>query len=218
MTFRYTFENNDYNRDLEYDIRNGVLVPLYRSYKFHRLELNWSEHLRLPISRHTLSLSVRGGAITGGEADTIFHFYGGGMVGLKGYPFYSIEGSRVLQFSGAYRFPLATNLDTRFLQFYFTKLYASVFAEVGDAWTGGFSAAKWRKDAGVELRLESFSFYSYPTRISVAGAYGFDSFTRNVQGQSITYGKEWRFYLNILFDFNFGEPFGRKMEDVRYKR
>ncbi len=214
IAFRYTFENNDYNRDLEYDIRNGVLVPLYRGYKFHRLELNWSEHLRLPISRHTLSLSVRGGAITGGEADTIFHFYGGGMVGLKGYPFYSIEGSRVLQFSGAYRFPLATNLDTRFLQFYFTKLYASVFAEVGDAWTGGFSAAKWRKDAGVELRLESFSFYSYPTRISVAGAYGFDRFTRNVQGQSITYGKQWRFYLNVLFDFNFGEPWGNRIQQA----
>jgi hypothetical protein len=211
VAFRYTYENNDYNRDLEYDIQNGMLVPRYLPYRFHRWELNWAEHFRMPFDRHTLSLSARGGMITGGAADTIFHFYAGGLIGLKGYPFYSIEGTRVLQFSGAYRFPIATALDTRFLQFYFTKLYASVFAEVGDAWTGGFSSATWRKDAGVELRLEAFSFYSYPTRISLAGAYGFDQFTRQIQGETITYGKEWRFYLSILFDFNFGEPFGKRM-------
>ncbi len=217
VSFRYTYENNDYNRDLEYDVQNGMLVPRYLPYRFHRWELNWAEHLRMPFDRHTLSLSARGGVITGGAADTIFHFYAGGLVGLKGYPFYAIEGTRVLQLSGAYRFPLATALDARFLQFYFTKLYASIFAEVGDAWTGGSSAARWRKDAGLELRLEAFSFYSYPTRISLAGAYGFDRFTRQIQGERITYGKEWRFYLSILFDFNFGEPIARGVQGMRWK-
>jgi len=62
-----------------------------------------------------------------------------------------------------------------------------------------------KRDAGIELRLEAFSFYAYPTRISIAGAYGFDKFTRNIQGVAVTYGKEWRFYLGVLFDFDISE-------------
>jgi len=95
VRFRATYESNKYNKDLEYDIVNGILVPLYNNYNFMRWELSWNEHIRMPFERNTLNLSLRAGAITGGAADTIFHFYGGGMVGLKGYPFYSIEGTRI---------------------------------------------------------------------------------------------------------------------------
>ncbi len=202
IRFRATYEANEYNRDLEYDVVDGILVPRYNDYRFWRWELNWNEHLRMPFERHTLNLSLRGGAITGGEADTIFHFYGGGMVGLRGYPFYSIEGTRVALAQIAYRFPLAQKLDFRLLHMYFTKLYASAFAEAGDAWTGGLDRARFRKDVGVELRLEAFSWYAYPTRFSFMAAYGLDEFERRVQGETIRYGKEWRLYFNILFDFD----------------
>jgi hypothetical protein len=57
----------------------------------------------------------------------------------------------------------------------------------------------------VELRLESFSFYSYPTRIFLNAAYGFDQFTRLVRSrnQLVTYGKEWNIYFGVLFGFDF---------------
>jgi hypothetical protein len=105
-----------------------------------------------------------------------------------------------------YRFPLVQNIDFRFLPFYFDKLYASVYADVGNAWTGSSPGLKeLKRDVGVQLRLESFSFYSYPTRIFFDATYGFDRFDHYVRSvnQTVTYGKEWRFYFGILFGFDF---------------
>jgi len=138
--------------------------------------------------------------------DTIFHFYAGGLIGMRGYPFYAIDGNNVATVTATYRFPIATELNFRILQFYFTKLYGSVFADLGNAWNGPTPSIKsWRRDAGFELRLESFSFYSYPTRIFVSGAYGFDQFTRRVTDVDVVYGREWRFYLGVLFGFELNQ-------------
>ena len=126
---------------------------------------------------------------------------------MKGYPFYSLGGNELAVAGLNYRFPLIDDIDVRFLQFYFSKLYASVFGDVGNAWTAGSEKpGHFKRDAGAELRLESFSFYSYPTRIFLSAAYGFDQFTRLVRSnnnQPVTYGKEWRVYFGILFGFDF---------------
>jgi hypothetical protein len=54
------------------------------------------------------------------------------------------------------------------------------------------------------LRLESYSFYSYPTRFFFDAAYGFNRFDRYVRSANefVTYGKEWRFYFGVLFGFD----------------
>lgn len=202
ISLRYSRELNKYNRDLEYDDSHGYLVPLYKNENFHRLELQWNEHVKLPWDRQTLSLGLHAGTIQGMQADTIFNFYAGGFIGMRGYPFYAIEGNHLATVSMTYRFPLWTTIDTRFLQFYFTKLFASVFADAGNAWNGNPpSLSRWKTDAGFEFRLEAFSFYAFPTRIFFSGAYGFDRFTRSIRDVNVTYGKEWRFYLGVLFGF-----------------
>ncbi len=202
ISLRYSRELNKYNRDLEYDDSQGYLVPIYRNENFNRVELQWNEHIKLPWDRQTLSLGVHGGTIQGMRADTIFNFYAGGFIGMRGYPFYSIEGNQLATFNLTYRFPLWSTINTRILQFYFTKLYGSFFADVGNAWDGDIPAMEqWKKDVGFELRLEAFSFYAFPTRIFFAGAYGLDRFTRNIRDVDVTYGKEWRFYLGVLFGF-----------------
>jgi len=125
---------------------------------------------------------------------------------MKGYPFYSLGGNEMAALHAAYRFPITRSLDFRFLQFYFTKLYGSVFGDFGNAWMGETPALRnWKKDAGLELRLEAFSFYSYPTRFFVSGAYGFDRFSKTVNNVTVTYGREWNFYLGILFGFEIRE-------------
>ena len=206
VMFRYSYELNQYNKNGDFDIVNGALVPHYTDYDFHRLELVWNEHLALPFPKQTLTLSVRRGTIPGQGADTIFHFYAGGLIGMRGYPYYAIDGNDVATASATYRFPLWTDINFRVLEFYFTKLYGSFFGDVGDAWTGPTPPLdRWRKDAGFELRLESFSFYSYPTRFFFSGAYGFDRFTESINSVNVTYGREWRFYFGILFDFEITE-------------
>ena len=105
-----------------------------------------------------------------------------------------------------YRFPVWERIDLRFLQFYFDKLYAAVYADAGTAWTGGsIYGRQVVRDAGAELRLESFSFYAYPTRVFFNATYGFDTYSRYVQNddQVVTYGAEWQYHFGILFGFDF---------------
>jgi hypothetical protein len=60
--------------------------------------------------------------------------------------------------------------------------------------------ADFKRDVGIQLRLSGFSFYAYPTAISLDFVYGLDEF-KVVDSQDVAhrYGKEWRSYLTILF-------------------
>jgi outer membrane protein assembly factor BamA len=187
-------------------VSGGELVHLYEQPNFHKIDFNWRESRRLPWGKHTLSAQLRGGTIFGPAVDDFFDFYVGGLAGMKGYPFYSMGGNEYALANVTYRFPLFENIDTRVMQLYFDKLYAAFYGDVGAAWTGGgLSGKKFKRDAGVELRLEAFSYYSYPTRVFFNATYGFDQFNRYIEndGTTVTYGKEWNFHFGILFGFDF---------------
>jgi hypothetical protein len=199
-------EFNKFNGDGEYTINSGGgLSPVYKDINFTRIEARWKEHIPFFLRNHSLTLAARGGTILGPAVDEFFDFYAGGLPGMKGYPFYSLGGNEFAMAGLAYRFPILHNIDLRILNFYFDKLYATVYGTIGDAWTGDVPAFKdFKADAGAELRLESFSFYSFPTRIFFNAAYGFDTFTKYIPSQNttVTYGKDWSFYFGILFDFD----------------
>jgi hypothetical protein len=104
LRMRIGREWNKFNGDGEYEITSTGLQPLYKDVNFTRVELQWKEHLPLFFKNHTLSLSARGGSILGPPVDEFFDFYAGGLVGMKGYPFYAIGGNEMAAF-GIYRFP-----------------------------------------------------------------------------------------------------------------
>ncbi len=178
----------------------------YQKYDFVKFELLWKEHIPLPIRLHTLTLSLNTGVIFGPEVDDFFDYYAGGLVGMRGYPFYALGGNRTAALGVNYRFPLIQNIDVRILGLYFDKLYGSVFGDLGNSWSDRRipSLDTFKKDVGAELRLESFSFYAYPTRIFLSAAYGLDRFDRYIRhlDQTVTYGKEWRVYFGVLFGFD----------------
>jgi Tol biopolymer transport system component len=206
VIFRYAYENNKFNPEGEFDFTSGLAVPLYQRFVFHRAEFSWNEYAGLPFRYHTLTLSLRAAGIIGKTVDSFFDVYAGGLVGMKGYPFYSLGGNTNAAGTLTYRFPISRKLDFRFLQFFFTKLYASAFVDFGNAWTGKVPRlTDWKSDAGFELRLEAFSFYAYPTRFFFSGAYGFDEFTRTFAGIPVRYGHEWRWYFGVLFGFELGQ-------------
>ena len=62
---------------------------------------------------------------------------------------------------------------------------------------------KFKKGAGAELRIQMNSFYLFPTSVFFNASYGFDKFDRKVKEETVTYGREWRFYGGILFGFDF---------------
>lgn len=94
-------------------------------------------------------------------------------------------------------------MDFRIAPLYFDKLYLSVFGDFGNAWDGDVSLSDFKKDVGAELRLQTNSFYIFPTSIFFSAAYGLDQFTRTFQNTPVTYGKEWNFYFGMLFGFDF---------------
>ncbi len=217
ITLRYNYEFDKYNPTDSAEYKNGMRVPIYLRPSFHRVEVSWNEHLALPMPKHTLTFSVHGASTLGKRVDDFFDSYAGGFTGMRGYQFYGLGGNDIGVVGATYRFPLWTTLNFRFLQFYFTKLYGSVFADMGDSWTGPApSVSDWKRDAGFELRLEAFSFYQYPTRIFFSGAYGFDRFTRTFRSQDVMYGKEWRFYLGVLFDFELN-PISQTFQHLTYR-
>ncbi len=205
IRLQHHYEFNKFNSTGNYEVENGLLLPKYEWFKFHRLELNWREHFKLPLWKHTLSARLHVGSILGPPVDNFFDFYIGGLEGMKGYPFYSLGGNEFGSFKLSYQFSISNNMDFRILHIYFDKLYASVYGDVGNAWTNeSIKGIKFKRDAGFEIRLESFSWYSFPTRLFFNGSYGFDRFERTVRDgtSSVTYGKEWRFYFGILFGFD----------------
>jgi hypothetical protein len=214
LSLKYFYESDKYNPSDSAEYKNGFRIPIYTKYNIHRLELNWVEHIALPLYKQTLTLGLNAAGILGDSVDDFFDYYAGGLIGMRGYPFYAIGGNKTIVLSAAYRFPIATELNFRILQFYFKKLFGSVFYDIGDAWsvkTPSFD--QWKRDVGFELRLETFSFYAYPTRIFFSGAYGLDRFSRNVRDintTTIQYGREWRFYLGVLFGFELNDILPRQ--------
>ncbi len=214
FSLKYFFEFDKFNPTDSTSTSSGFRVPVYTNYNISRFELAWNEHIALPFPRHTLSFALNASGILGPTIDEFFDYYAGGLIGMRGYSFYALGGNKTITLNTTYRFPIATKLDFRILQIYFSKLYGSVFYDIGNAWSGEIpSIDQWKQDVGFELRLETFSFYAYPTRIFFSGAYGLNRFSRDVQDINTTtvqYGHEWRFYLGILFGFELNDIMPRQ--------
>ncbi len=200
---RYDYESSDINP--EYTVENdGSIITKYTHNKLHKLEGEWIESFGLFNNQHSLSLKLRGGTIFGPEVDNFYNLYVSGITGMKGYPFFALGGGRIASLNITYRFPLFENIDLRISPLYFDKLYLGLYADIGDAWEEDkVHLNELKKDAGIEIRLQAFSFYAFPTSIFFNAAYGFDKFTKTFRGEKVTYGKEWRLYFGVLFGYNF---------------
>jgi hypothetical protein len=205
----YDYEFNNFNPDGDYEIdrNSGLLVPLYKDLNFHRFDANFLLAAQLPWLNHSLSLRMRAATILGEEVDDFFNYYAGGITGMQGYTYYALGGNELATAQLTYRFPIIPSMDFRLGHILFDKLYGGVFFDIGDAVMAPeqFNASSLKKDIGFELRLETFSFSMYPTRIFFSGAYGIDEFTRTFQFTDVTYGKEWRWYFGMLFGFDLSD-------------
>ncbi len=175
----------------------GTIVEKYKHYNYEQVLLDWKEYLPFFWDNQSIVLHLRAGIIDQ-PIESFYNFFAGGLDGLKGYPYYSIEGRKLLQLGLAYRFPLFKKIGVRFLFMNFDRLYLSLYGDAGNAWDrGNIRSIKWRRDVGLQFRLGLVSFYSYPASLFFDAAYGLDKFTHREE----KYGGEWRIYFGILFDF-----------------
>ncbi len=195
---RYSLEFNRFFSDFATDNSYGTPQEVYARYNYHRLELNWHEYLPAPWARkHGLGANIHAGWIDR-PVDDFFNFFAGGLPGLRGYPYYSIEGRKMLLGRFTYRLPLLTSLQKQLFHLTGDNLYLGAFFDYGHAFNEDkVDLSRFKRDVGASLRLSAFSFYGFPTALSFEAAYGLD----RVENGGESYGREWRYYLMALFDF-----------------
>ncbi|KAA3612622.1 MAG: hypothetical protein DWQ05_18395 [Calditrichaeota bacterium] len=196
VTLMHRAQSNSFIDGFEVNSSFGTVQEVYTDYNYNEINIDWKEYLGL-WKKHSLYLRFKGGFIDR-EVDSFYNLYNGGLDGNRGYPFYSIEGRKSILTTLAYRLPLFWNIDKSLAQIYFDKFYVGIFADYGNAFVEDSIELKdFKRSVGTQLRLEMFSFYGYPTKLFFDAAYGLDEF----QNRGITYGKEWRYYFGITFDY-----------------
>jgi Tol biopolymer transport system component len=209
---RYSYEMSDLLEDFVLSVTG--IDEIYTKYRYHQLVMDWEEYFKVPwFKDHSLSLRLRGGYIDR-RVDSFFNLYAGGLIGMKGYSYFSIEGRQQAIGSITYRFPIWQNIDARLGQMYFDKLYLGLFFDYGNAWNpDNFDFMDFKRDIGVQLRLGSFSYHLFPTNFFVEAAYPLDK-ARNFdssRNRMIEYDKEIRFYFGALYEFDIRERLEKRL-------
>ena len=179
----------------------SIVQEVYDRYFYDQLAAEWTEYF--PLAGRT-SLGVRAfGGVIDRRIDPFFDFRIGGLPGMKGYTFYSLEGRRAAYLNVTYRFPILGRIGRQAGPFYVDKLYGAVYADLGRAWDGDAMDDVLRrgakKDIGGQLRLDAVSFHVFPTRVSFDAAYGFDVTPLQFAGEA-----EKRSGLKVYFSLLFG--------------
>jgi len=201
--FRYDREYNDFIKGVKVSDYN-TFVEVYEPHNLHRFELNWTEHIGLR-GRTGLTLYGRGGLLTP-DGDDFFYFFAGGLPGVRGYPFYSMEGRYLAHGRVTYRFPLFRHMDFSLVHLYFDKMYLGVSYDYGGAFKKTAGMRRNLHDSiNLQLRMSLSSFYVFPAEIFFNAAYGLDKFKvrDHINGREViyTYGQEWRYYFGLSFGF-----------------
>jgi hypothetical protein len=205
---RYDRFLNFFLDDFEYV---GFLREKYKQYPYNQYYINWTERIPVPgTKKHTLQLRGQLNLIDR-HVDNFYELQLGGPLQMRGYTYFSLSGRKTLMGQALYRFPILYDMRKKFFVVYFNHLYGGVFADVGRAWNKRsitWSTDGFVRDAGIELRLDSISFYNFPTMVQLCAAYGpDDTWIRAFDEETSTeYWKKddqepWKFYFNILFGF-----------------
>lgn len=185
-----SYEVNDFIDGLNLS-DSGTLVEEFASNNFVSLNMQGSYYFTIyPAKRWTLALTAKSGWLSNDKVDPFFYYYGGGMDGIQGYPYYSFEGNNCVFSELTFRMPIFR--QKHMALGWTTWQNATVGAEyqLGDTWNEEFDL---KQSVGLQLRINGFSFYNYPTAIEFEVHRGLTKFE--------DYGNENRYYFSLLFGF-----------------
>jgi len=142
------------------------------------------------------SISGIGGVLSEPDVDDFFHFFGGGLPGIKGYTFYeeTLTGPYYFVGTAALRLPLFIEKNYTWAQFNMQNLSVGSILQFGSAIQNSLSEIieddHYKLSTGLECRLHGFSFYSYPSAI----AYEYHHPISDLD-------EKGKHYFTLLFDF-----------------
>ncbi len=193
----------------EYDVKNGSLVPVFKSTKNHSSELHVRYGFKLP-NNQAFQARVRGFAYFNKPNDSFYADYIGGFMGMRSYPYFALGGEQTAFTSLSYFAPIFKNLTKQAGPYTIDKLYARIFFEAGNSWNSPFdSGSSLKTGIGTELRLATNGYYLFPLKFFVSAAYGFnefditlpDDFVTGSKNNTVRYGREFLFHFGLTFDF-----------------
>ena len=163
----------------------------------YRFTLNSMYHFTLNQSKRWVSsLGTQFGWLSNNEVDNFFHFFSGGLPGLKGYTFYNedLTGSRQIIMTSETRIPIFLEKNYAIAHLNIQNMSVGMVAQAGGSFNNQFSEfikeSNYKFSTGLEMRIHGFSFYSYPTAFEYEYHQAFND--------SEETGKH---YLSILFGF-----------------
>src|SRR5262249_10948179 len=133
-----------------------------------------------PWRHHVLAIRA-GGGVSSGDAlmQRVFHLGGGGpnpvaldfgrdaFSLLRGFPADTFAGAKVAVANLDYRFPLARpQRGVGTWPLFLHTVHGAVFADAGNAWTGGFRSGTVKTSVGAELSLDVVGAYSLPFTVA----------------------------------------------------
>lgn len=194
-----------------YDIRGGTLIPVYNNYKMHNFELSLQQGFK-SFGDRLFDVKTRFYTNFSGSDEYFFLDYIGGLPGMRSYSFFALGGNTTFFSQLNYHQPIFEKIHHQQGRFTIDKIFTRFFLETGNGWGGPLEVGNNMKSGiGAELRFSMSSYYLFPTRFFISGAYGLNSFDINLPesfitttGQnSVTYGKEVLFNFGMLFEFDF---------------
>ncbi len=200
-----SYEDNDFIDGLNLS-EAGTLTEDFNSHDLVRFVIDGEMHWEIPqTKRWTISAETNLGWLSNTEADSFFNFFGGGLVGIQGYPFYSIEGNRMALGELALRIPIFREKHYPLGWFILQNSVLGFLFQAGDAWNPGkesfFHQFELKRSIGFQWRFQGFSFYNFPTAIGLEIHRGLDKFEKMVGTESFRYGNKNRWYFTLLFGF-----------------
>jgi hypothetical protein len=193
-----SYEMNDFIEGLNLS-DSGTLVEQFAPNNYLKIDANGSIHTTiLPSKRWTLNFTTKGGWLSNYSVESFFNYFGGGMDGIQGYPYYSFEGTQSIFSEVALRIPIFRQEHIPLGWMIWQNSTIGLEYQLGDTWTDEFNL---KQSIGLQLRLNGFSFYNYPTALGIEVHHGLTNFTKLYNGDEVNYGDENRYYLTLLFGF-----------------
>ena len=202
LNTRLSYEFSDFITGLNLS-DSGTLISEFNKNNYLKFELNglYSYDIK-KIDGLNIGLKINSGFINNTEIDSFFYFFGGGAPGLKGYPYYSLEGTNMILGDIFLRKTLFKEKNINLGWMALQQSSIGLISQYGDAWNPDRSKIDFKRSLGIEFRLFGSSFYNYPTAIGIEWHRGLSSFEYIInQNNKIYYGKDSRFYLTILFGY-----------------
>lgn len=197
IVLQYHREYNNFISDFGINSEFGTFEEIYSPNNFNRFDLSYDIYRPFFPERGSISIQFKFGYIDNARVHPFFNLFAGGLPGLKGYSYYSIEGRKKLLGTVVFRFPVPGNLNFQATPLNLRSLFSSIYFQWGNAWSEALEFGDFKKVAGIQFRLSTLSFYNYPIFLMFDSAYGIDSFKKDGKLK----GREWRHYFTVLFDF-----------------